>query len=111
MPFIEDSLVYIFNTSLKTSQFPNSLRIAQVSLISKEGDKTEKSNYGPISVLPVVSKLFEKLIFNQLYRCLDDNCFINSNQSDFRELHSTATCLLKTLMTGTTGWIQVIWRV
>ena len=95
MPFIEDSLVYIFNTSLETSQFPDPWKIARVSPIFKDGDKTEKSNYRPISVLPVVSRLFEKLVFSQLYQYLNDNCFINSNQSGFRELHSTATCLLK----------------
>ena len=95
MPFIEDSLVFLFNTSLETSQFPDSWKIARVSPIFKDGDKTEKSNYRPISVLPVVSRLFEKLVFNQLYQYLNDNCFINSNQSGFRELHSTVTCLLK----------------
>ena len=95
MPFIEDSLVYLFNTSLETSQFPDPWKIARVSPIFKDGDKTEKSNYRPISVLPVVSRLFEKLVFNQLYQYLNDNCFINSNQSGFRELHSTVTCLLK----------------
>ena len=46
-------------------------------------------------MLPVVSRLFEKLVFSQLYRYLNDNCFINSNQSGFKELHSTVTCLLK----------------
>ena len=95
MPFIEDSLVYLFNTSLETSQFPDPWKIARVSPIFKDGDKIEKSTYRPISVLPVVSRLFEKLVFNQLYQYLNDNCFINSNQSGFRELHSTVTCLLK----------------
>ena len=95
MPFIEDSLVYIFNTSLETSRFPDPWKIARVSPIFIDGDKTEESNYRPISVLPVVSRLFEKLVFSQLYQYLNDNCFINSNQSGFRELHSTVTCLLK----------------
>ena len=95
IPVIEDSLVYIFNTSLETSQFPDPWTIARVSPIFKDGEKTEKSNYRPISVLPVVSRLFEKLVFSQLYQYLNTNCFINSNQSGFRELHSTVTCLLK----------------
>ena len=43
-----------------------------------------KSNYRPISVLPVVSRLFEKLVFNQLYQHLSDNCVINSNKPGFR---------------------------
>ena len=95
MPFIEDSLVYLFNTSLETSQFPYPWKIARVSPIFKDGDKTEKSNYRPISLLPVISRLFEKLVFNQLYQYLIDNYFINSNQAGFRELHSTVTCLLQ----------------
>ena len=64
MPLIEDSLVYLFNTSLETSQFPNLWKVARVSPTLKDGDKTEKSNYRPISVLPVVSRLFERLVFN-----------------------------------------------
>ena len=84
MILIEDSLVYLFNTSLETSQFPDLWKIARVSPIFKDDDKTEKSNHRPISVLPVVSRLFEKLVFNQWYRYLNDNCFINFNQSGFR---------------------------
>ena len=41
MPFIEDSLVYLFNTSLETSQFPDPLKIARVSPILKDGEKTK----------------------------------------------------------------------
>ena len=95
MPYIEDSLVYLFNTSLETSRFPDPWKIARVSPIFKDGDKTEKSNYRPISLLPGVSRILKKLVFNQLYRYLNDNYFINSNQFGFRELHSTVTCLLK----------------
>ena len=46
-------------------------------------------------MLPVFSRLFEKLVFNQLHQYLNDRCFANSNQSGFRKLHSTATCLLR----------------
>ena len=83
MPFIEDCLVYLFNTSLAKSQLPDPWKLARVSPIFRDGDKTEQSNHRQTSVLPV-SKLFEKLVFNQLYRYLNDNYFINSNQSGFR---------------------------
>ena len=95
MHFIEDYLVFLFNILLKQSQFPDLWKIARVSPIFKDGGKTENSNYRPISVLPVVSKLFEIFIFNQLYRYLSNNCCINPNQSGFRELHSNVTCLRK----------------
>ena len=53
MPFFEDFLVYLLKTSLKTSQFPDPWKIARVSPIFKDGDKAEKSNYRPTSVLPM----------------------------------------------------------
>ena len=46
-------------------------------------------------MLPVVARLFEKLVFNQLYHYLDENGFLSPDQSGFRALHSTVTSLLK----------------
>ena len=66
-----------------------------------DGDKTDKSNYHPISILPAISKLFEKIGFNQLYRYLLENNLIHPGQSGFLKKYSTLTCLLKLLMTGT----------
>ena len=106
LPFIENSLACLFNTSIETSQFPDSWKLARVTPIFKEGDKTEKSNYRPISVLPVISRLFEKLVANQIYQHMNDNGYFSPDQSGFLRLHSTATCLLKTLMTGTIDWIS-----
>ena len=45
LPFIENSLAFLFNTSIETSQFPDSWKVARVTPIFKDGDKTEKSNY------------------------------------------------------------------
>ena len=95
LPYIENSLAFLFNTSIETSQFPDSWKVARITPIFKDGDKTEKSNYRPISVLPVISKLFEKLVFNQLYQHMKDNGLFTSDQSGFLRLHSTLTCLLK----------------
>ena len=53
LPFIENSLAFLFNTSIETSRFPHSWK---VTLIFKVGVKTDKSNYRPISVLPVISR-------------------------------------------------------
>ena len=66
LPFIDNSLAFLLNTAIETSQFPDSWKIARVTPIFKDGDRTEKSNYRPISVLPVISRLFEKLVFDQL---------------------------------------------
>ena len=94
-------LACLFKTSLVTSQFPDSWKLARVTPVFKEGDKTEKWNYRPISVLPVISRLFERLAANQLYQNMNDNGSFSSEQPCFLRLPSTVTCLLKTLMTGT----------
>ena len=94
-PYIENSLVFMFNTSLETSQFPDSWKNARITPILKDGDRAEKSNYRPISVLPVISRLFENLVFNQLYQYLVRYNLIHPGQSGFLKLHSTLTCLLK----------------
>ena len=93
-PYISRILKLIFNTSIETSTFPVSWKIARVIQIYK-GEKSEKLNYRPISVLPVLSRLFEKLIYDQLYQCLEWGGFLTSDQSGFRALHASATCLLK----------------
>ena len=95
MPLIEDSLAFLFNTSIETSLFPDLWKVARVTPIFKAGDRANKSNYRPISVLPVISRLFEKLIYNQLYQFLNENGLLAPEQSGFRALHSTVSSLLK----------------
>ena len=93
-PIIAKHLDYIFNHSLYMGEFPNNWKIARVSPIYKEGSPDERSNYRPISVLPVLSRLFEKLVYNQLYKYLDRHKFLYKHQSGFRSIHSVVTCLL-----------------
>ena len=71
--FLKDSchiiapiLTIIFNQSLKTGIFPVDWALARVSPIFKSGVKSEIGNYRPISVLSTVSKIFEKVICNQI---------------------------------------------
>ena len=59
------------------------------------GPTQDKSNYRPISVLPVVSRLFEKLVFDQFYSYFNENKLIFSDQSGFRSFHSTLPSLLR----------------
>ena len=67
LPSIENSLALLFNTSIETSAFPDLWKIARITPILKEADKVDKSNYRPVSVLPVIARLFEKLVANQVY--------------------------------------------
>ena len=98
---IASSLAYIFNLSIKTGIFPDEWKIAKVVPIFKEGKKCIPDNYRPISILPVVSKLIERIVFNQLYSYLTDHHLLSDSQSGFRPLHSTMTALLE----ATNSWL------
>ena len=86
-PVISSSLCRIYNLSMETGEFPGSWKEARVAPIFKSGKSDDRSNYRPISVLPVVSRLFEKLIYDHLYKYLDSNNHLYSDQYGFR--HST----------------------
>ena len=67
---IYKSLAHIFNLSLCTGKFPLKLKLARVTPLYKSGDNTDMNNYRPISVLPNLSKLFEKFVYAQIYEYL-----------------------------------------
>ena len=83
----------MFNTSIETRIFLDTWTLARVTPIFREGDKDEKSNYRPTSVLPPISRLFEKLITDQLCQFMDKNSLFSSDQSGVLHLHSTLMCL------------------
>ena len=60
-------LSIIFNKSLKLGIFPEIWKDAVVSSIFKKGDRQSKANYRPISLLTCISKVFERIVFNDMY--------------------------------------------
>ena len=86
---ITPPLTHIINQSLCTGIFPDRLKIAKVIPLFKKGDQHILDNYRPISLLPVISKVFEKIVFDQLYQYFTDNDLIFTSQYGFRKLHST----------------------
>ena len=97
---IAPSLTEIFAKSIYTGIFPNEWKEARVSPIYKNGAKREPSNYRPISVIPTVSKIFEKIVFDQLNKYFNGNNLLTSCPSGFRSLRSTVTALLE----ATNSW-------
>ena len=87
-------LKLIFQNILVTSIYPDMWKLANVTPIYKKGDKQLVTNYRPISLLPICGKLFEKIIFNNLYGYLNENNFLTKNQSGFRPSDSTTNQLL-----------------
>jgi hypothetical protein len=78
-------LSYICNYSLHTGIFPNRLKIAVVKSLHKKGDKSNISNYRPISLLPTFSKVFEKAVYNRLNQHLHTNNILVPEQHAFRK--------------------------
>ena len=71
------------NIQRTTAVFPDSLKKARVTPVPKERDKCNLSNYRPISVLPIFSKVFENEIYTQLYDYLENNSILHNNNMDF----------------------------
>ena len=86
---IANPLTNIINESFSAGIFPDQLKIAKVRPIFKNGDKSEFSNYRPISVLPSFSKIFEKLMYNRLMSYLLKHSVLYEHQYGFRPKHST----------------------
>ena len=85
----------IFNSSLENNYFPPNLKMADISPAHKRDETTNKENYRPISILPAVSKIFEKIMYDQI------EIYMNIHLSDylcgFRKGYSTQYCLLSML--------------
>ena len=90
-------LTQIINHSLINSNFPDSLKIARITPIFKEGEKSDINNYRPISVLPIFSKIFEKVVYRQLYEYLEFNSYLDNNQFGFRAKKSTTHAIMNFL--------------
>jgi hypothetical protein len=82
-------LTYIFNKILQTGIFPDRLKFYEVKPLYKKGNKSELSNYRPISLLPTFYKITEKIIYKRLYLHLNNNNILVSQQFGFREKLST----------------------
>ena len=71
-PAIADSLTHIFNQAVTLSSFPDEWKTARVVPLYKNGQRNLAGNYTPISVLPVISKIMEKILYDQLYNYLSN---------------------------------------
>ena len=82
---ILDPLVHIFNLSLLNGCVPDKLKIANVIPVFKKGDRSQPTNYRPISLLSVFDKLLEKLMFSRLISYLEGNNILYNYQFGFRK--------------------------
>ena len=97
---VAPSLTEIFTTSINTGIFPTEWKTTRVTPILKKSKKNDLNNYRPISVIPTVAKILEKIAYEQLFSYFNDNNLLTSCQSGFRSFHSTLTALTQ----ATNSW-------
>ena len=95
IPFISQPLAHAINQSFSSGVFPDLLKLAKVCPLFKKDDMSLLTNYRPISLLPCISKVFEKIVHNQLYNYFNSNHLFVSNQYGFRPKHSTELATLE----------------
>ena len=78
-----ESLTNCINNCILKSEFPDFLKLADVTPCFKKGDPTDKSNYRPISILPAISKIFERILFKQILSFIEPK--LNSLLCGFRK--------------------------
>ena len=94
-PIISQHLCLIINQSLCTGIFLDRLKLAKVIPLFKKGDKLLFENYRPISLLTAISKIFECVVFNQLYDHITKHNLSFVGQYGFRKRHSTEYAALE----------------
>ena len=96
-------LVHIFNCSIKSNSFPTLFKTVKVMPIYKKGDNSVMSNYRPISILSVISLIFEWHV-HQFKAFLENNMVLYDRQSGLRENHSCQTALSRLV----DDWISAV---
>ena len=90
-------LSLLINECYEKSIFPDCLKSALVTPIHKKGNTNDPSNYRPISSLPIISKIFELDMKNQMVSFIEENNLFSDRQFGFRQNHSTEQMLLSVL--------------
>jgi hypothetical protein len=85
----------LINQSIETSVFPDFLKVAKISPIYKKGEDNLFGNYRPVSVLPSISKVFERVLYNQIYEYFTNQNLLFNSQYGFRKCHSTEFTVLE----------------
>ena len=83
---LKSTLFHVFKVSIEQGIFPDSLKIAKVTPIFKSGDKDNVSNYSPVSILHVFSKVLERIMYNRVYNHLDSKGLYMKNNLVFKEI-------------------------
>ena len=91
---VSSFLYHNVNNLLSCSTFPTVMKYAEVTPIHKKDDKNDKENYHPINILSNLCKVYERLMYNQIYPYFQTTC-------EFEKDFSAQYCLLAMVDNGT----------
>jgi hypothetical protein len=100
-PLFAKILVYLINLSFSEGCFPERLKCSIVKPMHKKGDVTEVSNYRPITLIPIISKIYEKVLCARLNEFFEQQNVIKREQNGFRKNMSTSLAVFKLIKTVT----------
>lgn len=106
-PFISDQLSRLFNRCLYEHTFPNELKISKVVPLHKKGNEDDPGSYRPISIIPIISKVFEDILKNRLVRYFDGMSLFCDQQYGYLKNKSTiqAICdIIDNVIQGFDDW-------
>ena len=86
---VPQKVVELFNMSFNLSEIPDDWKIAKVTPLPKAGNSKDVGNLRPVSILPLPSKIIEKIVHNRIYNHCNDNNMLDERQGGFRPKHST----------------------
>ena len=90
-PYILPVLTHLLNLSILQKEFPSAWKITKVIPLHKKGDKFDPKNFRPVAILPILSKILEKVVFLQVVDYMEANNFMNPSHHGFRAEHSTTS--------------------
>ena len=91
-------LSIIFRNCISQSTFPDMWKKSNICPMHKKSDKQVINSYRSVSILPICGKVFEKLIFNSVYKYLEEQKLLSADQSGFRENDSCVNQLLSIVL-------------
>ena len=100
---IASPLSLSFNKSLEEGIFPDQMKLADVFPLFKSKERSESTNYRPISLLLMMSKLLEKIVYRRTYKFLEKHDKFYAGQYDFREGHSCESAISELISVATKG--------
>ena len=98
------ALTHIINLSLAKNEFPTAWKKSKIIPLHKKGDTLNPKNYRPVAIIPVFSKILERVVFNQMVEYLTRNQLIHPNHHAYRSHHNTTTALIQLY----DGWVESV---